>query len=90
VSRLGARATATYSGVDLVPLLEQATRLQLGDGLSVRMNTNVSFYANADYHCVSDGSRLQRRPRSCWCAIYVVISIAVELSPDKRAEHHPR
>ena len=45
----GARATATYSGVDLVPLLEQANRLQLGGGLSVKVNTNVSFYANADY-----------------------------------------
>jgi outer membrane autotransporter protein len=45
----GAQATAVYSGVDLVPLLEQATRLQLGGGLSVRVNTNVSVYANADY-----------------------------------------
>jgi outer membrane autotransporter protein len=45
----GARATAVYSGVDLVPLLEQANRLQLGGGLSVRMNANVSLYANADY-----------------------------------------
>ena len=45
----GAQATATYSGVDLVPLLERATRLQLGGGLSVKVNTNVSFYANADY-----------------------------------------
>ncbi len=45
----GAQATAVYSGVDLVPLLEQATRLQLGGGLSVRVNTNVSLYANADY-----------------------------------------
>ena len=45
----GAQATTTFSGADLVPLLERATRLQLGGGLSVRMNTNVSFYANADY-----------------------------------------
>jgi outer membrane autotransporter protein len=56
----GAQATTTYSGVDLVPLLEQATRLQLGGGLSVRMNTDVSFYANADYQLSvgdSDGGR---------------------------------
>jgi outer membrane autotransporter protein len=56
----GARATATYSGVDLVPLLEQANRLQLGGGLSVRMKTNVSFYANADYQLSvgdTDGGR---------------------------------
>ena len=45
----GAQAAAVYSGVDLVPLLEQATRLQLGGGVSVRVNTNVSLYANADY-----------------------------------------
>jgi outer membrane autotransporter protein len=45
----GAQATTVFSGVDLVPLLEQATRLQLGGGLSVRMNANVSLYANADY-----------------------------------------
>jgi outer membrane autotransporter protein len=56
----GARATTTYSGVDLVPLLEQANRLQLGGGLSVRMNANVSFYANADYQFAvgdTDGGR---------------------------------
>ncbi|CUT11116.1 autotransporter [Bradyrhizobium sp.] len=45
----GARATAVYSGVDPVPLLEQATRLQLGGGVSVRMSPRVSIYANADY-----------------------------------------
>jgi outer membrane autotransporter protein len=45
----GAQATTTFSGADLVPLLEQATRLQLGGGLSARMSANVSFYANADY-----------------------------------------
>ena len=56
----GAQATTTYSGVDLVPLLEQATRLQLGGGLSVRMNANVSLYANADYQFAvgdTDGGR---------------------------------
>ena len=45
----GAQATTTFSGADLVPLLERATRLQLGGGLSVKVNANVSFYANADY-----------------------------------------
>ena len=56
----GARATAIYSGVDLVPLLEQANRLQLGGGVSVRMNANVSVYANADYQLSvgdTDGGR---------------------------------
>ena len=45
----GAQATTIFSGADLVPLLEQATRLQLGGGVSVRMNANTSVYANADY-----------------------------------------
>ena len=56
----GARATAIYSGVDLVPLLQQANRLQLGGGVSVKMNTNVSLYANADYQISvgdTDGGR---------------------------------
>ena len=56
----GAQATTVFSGADLVPLLEQATRLQLGGGLSVRMNANVSLYANADYQFAvgdSDGGR---------------------------------
>ena len=56
----GAQAAATFSGADLVPLLEQATRLQLGGGLSVKMNANVSLYANADYQFAvgdTDGGR---------------------------------
>jgi outer membrane autotransporter protein len=54
----GAQATTTFSSADLVPLLEQATRLQLDGGLSVRVNANVSFYANADYQfSVGDGGR---------------------------------
>jgi outer membrane autotransporter protein len=49
-----------FSGADLVPLLEQATRLQLGGGVSLRMNANVSLYANADYQFAvgdTDGGR---------------------------------
>jgi outer membrane autotransporter protein len=56
----GAQATTTFSGADLVPLLERATRLQLGGGLSVKMNANVSLYANADYQFAvgdTDGGR---------------------------------
>ena len=57
----GAQATTTFSGVDLVPLLERASRLQLGGGLSVRVNTNVSIYANADYQfAVSDADHERR------------------------------
>jgi outer membrane autotransporter protein len=56
----GAQATTTFSGADLVPLLERATRLQLGGGLSVRINADVSFYADAGYQLSvgnSDGGR---------------------------------
>ena len=56
----GAQATTVFSGADLVPLLEQATRLQLGGGVSLRMNANVSLYANADYQFAvanTDGGR---------------------------------
>ena len=56
----GAQATTVFSGADLVPLLEQATRLQLGGGVSVRMNAHVSLFANADYQFAigdTDGGR---------------------------------
>jgi outer membrane autotransporter protein len=56
----GAQATTIFSGADLVPLLEQATRLQLGGGVSVRVKANVSLYANADYQFAvgdTDGGR---------------------------------
>ena len=54
------RRRRRFPAIDLVPLLEQATRLQLGGGLSVKVNTNVSFYANADYQFAvgnTDGGR---------------------------------
>jgi len=57
----GAQATTTFSGVDLVPLIERASRLQLGGGLSVRMNTNLSLYANADYQFAVGNSDRERR-----------------------------
>ena len=56
----GAQATATFSGADLMPLLERATRVQLGGGVSARMNAHVSLYANADYQFAvgdTDGGR---------------------------------
>ena len=45
----GAQATTTFSGTVQVPLMEEATRLELGGGVSVSINANVSLYANADY-----------------------------------------
>ena len=45
----GAEADAVYSGTDLVPLASQVTRLELGGGLTGRINANVSVFANVDY-----------------------------------------
>jgi outer membrane autotransporter protein len=45
----GAEATTTFSGVDQVPLLTQATMLEFGGGLTGRINANVSALANVDY-----------------------------------------
>jgi outer membrane autotransporter protein len=45
----GAEANAVYSGTDIVPLANQATMLQLGGGLTGRINANVSLFTNADY-----------------------------------------
>jgi outer membrane autotransporter protein len=45
----GAEVNTTYSGADVVPLQARGTQLQLGAGLTARINANVSLYANADY-----------------------------------------
>ena len=45
----GAEADAVYSGTDLVPLASQVTRLELGGGLTGRINAAVSVFANVDY-----------------------------------------
>ena len=45
----GAEANTVYSGTDIVPLLSQATLLELGGGLTGRVNANVSVFANVDY-----------------------------------------
>ena len=52
----GAQATTVFSGADLVPLLEQAMRLQVGGGVSVRISANASLYANADYQFAVGGT----------------------------------
>ena len=45
----GAEADAVYSGTDIAPLLSQVTRLELGGGLTGRINADVSVFANVDY-----------------------------------------
>jgi outer membrane autotransporter protein len=45
----GAQATTTFSEVDRVPLLEQATRLDLAGGVTAKINAGLSLYAQAGY-----------------------------------------
>lgn len=45
----GGDATTVYSGVDQAPLLEEAERLELGGGLTVKIDGELSLYANGDY-----------------------------------------
>jgi outer membrane autotransporter protein len=45
----GAQARTTFSGTDMTELLARGRRLQFGGGFTARINTSLSFYANADY-----------------------------------------
>ncbi|HYB08480.1 MAG TPA: autotransporter outer membrane beta-barrel domain-containing protein, partial [Alphaproteobacteria bacterium] len=55
-----ARATTTFSGVDQVPLDEQATRLEFAGGLTVKLNTSFSLYAQAGYQFAISPSDARR------------------------------
>jgi outer membrane autotransporter protein len=44
----GAQATTTF-GIDQVPLLEAATRLELAGGITAKLNAGLSLYAQAGY-----------------------------------------
>jgi outer membrane autotransporter protein len=45
----GAEANTVYSGTDSVPLVSQITLLEVGGGVTGRINANVSVFANVDY-----------------------------------------
>ena len=57
----GAEADAVYSGTDIVPLLSQTTMLELGGGLTGRINANVSVFANVDYQFAVGASEGEKR-----------------------------
>ena len=57
----GAEADAVYSGTDLVPLLNQVTMLELGGGLTGRINANVSVFANVDYEFAVGAAENEKR-----------------------------
>ena len=58
---LGAQANTTFSGTDLVPLASQVTRLELGGGLTGRINANVSVFANVDYEFAVGGAQNEKQ-----------------------------
>ena len=57
----GAEADAVYSGTDIVPLLSQTTRLELGGGLTGRINAAVSVFANVDYEFAVGAAENEKR-----------------------------
>ncbi len=56
----GAEADAVYSGTDPVPLASQVTRLELGGGLTGKINANVSVFANVDYEFAVGAARNEK------------------------------
>ena len=57
----GADAQTVYSGTGVAPLKSRVTVLEVGGGLTVRINANVSVYANADYEfSVLDNDNVER------------------------------
>ena len=72
----GAEANTVFSGTDSVPLVNQATMLEFGGGLTGRINANVSVFANVDYEFAVGAAENEKRNgvRGAFGAkIYVVI-----------------
>jgi outer membrane autotransporter protein len=57
----GAQANTTYAGTEIVPLLTRGTFLEVGGGLTTKINANVSLYANADYSFAVGNTDKNRR-----------------------------
>ena len=45
----GAQATTTFLPIDQVPLSEEATRVEFLGGVTAKLNTRLSFYAQGSY-----------------------------------------
>jgi outer membrane autotransporter protein len=54
----GAEATTSF-GIDQVPLIEQATRLEFAGGVTARLNASASLYAQLGYQFGLDGAYLR-------------------------------
>ena len=57
----GGRPTRSDPGTDLVPVASQVTRLELGGGLTGRINANVSVFANVDYEFAVGAGENEKR-----------------------------
>ena len=57
----GAEANTVFSGTDSVPLASQVTRLELGGGLTGRINAAVSVFANVDYEFAVGGAQNEKQ-----------------------------
>jgi outer membrane autotransporter protein len=51
----GAPAATTF-GIDVVPLIEQATRLEFAGGVTAKLNSSVSLFAQTGYQFGLDGA----------------------------------
>ena len=51
----GAEATTTF-GIDPVPLIEEATRLEFAGGVTAKLSGGVSLYAQAGYQFALDSA----------------------------------
>ena len=67
----GAEANTVFSGTDSVPLVNQATMLEFGGGVTGRINANVSVFANVDYEfAVGSGDEKRNGVRGAFGARY--------------------
>jgi hypothetical protein len=53
--RRGAASTTTF-GIDPVPLIEEATRLEFAGGVKAKLGGGVSLYAQAGYQFAPDSA----------------------------------
>ena len=82
----GAEADAVYSGTDIVPLLSQTTMLELGGGLTGRINANRLCLRQCRLSIRGRRCRereTKRRSRRIWREIYVVNLAAANAVGDK-------
>jgi outer membrane autotransporter protein len=67
----GAEGNTVYSEQDVVPLVNQATMLEFGGGLTGRINAGISVFANVDYEfVVGSGDKKRNGVRGAFGARY--------------------